>query len=167
MIYQQGPIFILAAVAGAGADVVVDTVAGRVSIQEAGVNKFALPIQGLKITKLETATGAALLAKSFKRDSYGEPVANISKKTTTSATEARTGNDLSADYEKAPVTGITYRLYEFEQGAVSSDHGGAVPGVRTRHYLYVNTTTSGANATAFESALADNIPGVIAAGGLT
>jgi hypothetical protein len=167
MIYQQSPFFILAALAAAGADVVVDATLQRVSIQEAGVNKFSLNYIGLKITKLETETGANLLAKRFKRDSYGDPIANISKKTTTSATEARTGQDLSGDYEKDPVTGITYRLYEFEFTPVSSDHGGYIPALRPKIYLYVNQTTDAARATAFESALADNIPGVIAAGGLT
>jgi hypothetical protein len=155
MIYQKGQIFLLATLAAAGADVIIDTVTRRVSVQEAAVNKFTLPIDGLVITKLETVTGAVLAAKAITRDQFGDPIPKVSKALTGAVDEVRTGIDMSGDLEKPATVGVTYQLYEFSSKPTSSDHGGNIPNIASKLYLAVNATTS-ANVENFEDVFTAN-----------
>ena len=147
MIYQKNKILLIATLLAAGANVVKDETLGRIAIvddfggklPEAGA-KITFPQVGSKVTKLESATGEDLLANLMVRDAYKE----------------RISGTLEGDFDVNPVVGSNYRLYEIEHSPISSDHGGYLPALRPKFYLYVNSDDATKFA-AFESALASAV----------
>ena len=147
MIYQKNKILLIAALLAAGANVVKDETLGRIAIvdnfegklSEAGA-KITFPQTGSKVTKLESVMGSDLLSNLMVRDAYKE----------------RVSGTLEGDFDVAPKPGVKYQAYEIEHSPISTDHGGYLPALRPKFYLYVNSDDATKFA-AFESALASAV----------
>ena len=143
MIYQKNKILLIAALLDAGANVVEDETLGRIAIvdnfegelSEAGA-KITFPQIGSKVTKLESAMGSDLLSNLVVRDAYKE----------------RISGTLEGDFDVTPKPDVEYQAYEIEHSPISTDHGGYLPALRPKFYLYVNSGDV-TKLAAFESAL--------------
>lgn len=144
MIYQKNKILLIAALMAAGANVVKDSVLGRIAIVDnfegklpAAGAKITFPKIGSKVTKLESTMGSDLLSNLMIRDAYKE----------------RISGTLEGDFDVMPKPDVEYQAYEIEHSPISTDHGGYLPALRPKFYLYVNADDATKFA-AFESALA-------------